>query len=284
MSFRRAMTASLAILGAISVLAESGCAAIDRVGHADAIAATGGLTREEIRAGDFVLTAYSRISNPKKDVAVYIEGDGLAWLTRTQPSFDPTPVEATGLRLAAVDPGPNVVYLARPCQFTPMEENPRCSVAYWTGRRFSQEVVNSVDRALDIVKTRVPGQRLDLVGYSGGAAVAVLVASHRADIATLRTVAGNLDDEFINSLHGVAPMPESLNPLSVAEQLSSVPQVHIASDADNVVPPEVARRFVAAVGGPCAQAVIVSGIGHDADWQARWTTLRAIAPVCRNSR
>ncbi|WP_429481985.1 alpha/beta hydrolase [Paraburkholderia youngii] len=261
-------------------LALSGCAALDRVGHADAIAEASGLVRVEIPAGHFLLTGYARVTDKRKPVDVYIEGDGLAWLTRTQPSLDPTPVQATGLALAAADPAPNVVYLARPCQFTPMEKNPRCEVAYWTGRRFAPEVVDSMDSALDWVAAQAPGQRLNVTGYSGGAAVAVLAAARRTDVATLRTVAGNLDDEFINRIHGVDSMPDSLNPISAARLVAQIPQIHFSSDADEVVPPEVARRFVSATQGRCATAIAESGLPHDGDWQNRWLELLAIHPTC----
>ena len=76
---------------------------------------------------DSCLTAWSRIAGPADgpvdgpvdEVHVYIEGDGYAWATTTDPSDDPTPINPLALRLAAVDDAPNVLYLARPCQFRP---------------------------------------------------------------------------------------------------------------------------------------------------------------------
>jgi hypothetical protein len=122
----------------------SGCASDDRDAHANALAARGGLRRELIDTDSFVLTAYARISRPGEPLHLYIEGDGLAWISRNQPSLDPTPREATGLALAAADPAPNVVYLARPCQYTPMAMNPRCALPYWTGKRYARECRSSV--------------------------------------------------------------------------------------------------------------------------------------------
>ncbi|WP_322046499.1 alpha/beta hydrolase [Paraburkholderia sp. J67] len=267
-----------ALVGAALQLAA--CAQFDRGAHADALAAPAALAREQITTPQFVLTAWTRITRADQPIDVYIEGDGLAWLSRSEPSLDPTPREATGLALAATDPGPNVVYLARPCQFTPMALNPRCSIDWWTGKRFAPEVVASIDDAIDQIAARVPGQRLNLTGFSGGGAIAVLVAAQRSDVASLRTVAGNLDDEYINRTHGVSAMPDSLNPVDFAARVATIAQIHFNSDADSVVTPEVARRFATAAGGRCVSVRTVPGMAHDSDWSRQWPALLNIAPHC----
>ena len=258
----------------------SGCATLDRDAHADALAAPAGLHREQIATDSFVLTAFSRISKPGEPLDLYIEGDGLAWISRSEPSLDPTPREATGLALAVADPAANVVYLARPCQFAPMAMNPRCGVPYWTGKRFAPEVVASMNEAVSQFAARVPGQRINLVGYSGGGALAVLIAARRTDVASIRTVAGNLDDEFINRLHHVSTMPESENPIDFAARVATIPQVHFSSTGDTVVPPVVAQRFVDATGKQCAQARTVADVTHDGDWSRLWPTLLGVTPLC----
>ncbi|VVE88160.1 alpha/beta hydrolase [Pandoraea bronchicola] len=258
----------------------SGCASLDRDAHADSLAKPAGLQREVLVAGDFRLTAFSRITRADKPLRIYIEGDGLAWVSRTEPSLDPTPVAATGLALAAADSSANVAYLARPCQFTPMPDNPRCQVAYWTGKRFAPEVVNAMDGAVGQLAARLPGQPIELVGYSGGGAIAVLVAARRHDVAALRTVAGNLDVEYVNQMHRVSPMPASRNPIDVARQVAGIAQIHFSGAQDTVVPPEVARRFASAAGGTCVKTRVVNGVTHDGDWAQRWRDLLAQTPVC----
>ena len=122
---------------ALLALVLAGCA--DPNLHADAMAQTAHLRRAQVTTDSFVLTSFYRITRPDLPLTVYIEGDGLAWRSRTEPSADPTPHQALGLALAAADPAANVVYLARPCQFTPMAANPRCDKAYWTNKRFADE-------------------------------------------------------------------------------------------------------------------------------------------------
>lgn len=257
----------------------SGCA-LDRNAHADSLAEPAGLHRERIDTDSFVLTAFTRITRPDKPVDIYIEGDGLAWLSRDERSLDPTPRDALGLALAAADPAPNVAYLARPCQFTPMEMNRRCEPAYWTGKRYAPEVIESMNRAVDRIAARVPGQKVALIGYSGGGALAVLVAARRTDVASIRTVAGNLDVEYVNQLHHVSPMPASENPIDHASEVAQTPQLHFSGAHDTVVTPAVAQRFVDATSGRCARAITVASLAHESDWARVWPSLLSIEAKC----
>lgn len=273
------MRCMLLVASALSLVLP-GCAALDPDAHADALAEPAHLHRETLDAGPFVLTAFTRITQPGKPLRVYIEGDGVAWRSRTEPSLDPTPHQATALALAARDPSPNVVYLARPCQFTPMAMNPRCGIPYWTGKRFAPEVIESMNDAVSHFAGLTPGQPVELIGYSGGGAVAMLIAAHRTDVVSLRTVAGNLDDEFVNRLHHVSPMPDSENPIDVAEKVSAIAQIHFSGADDTVVPPSVALRFVKAAGARCARTQTVPSMSHDSDWSLQWPALLSVEPGC----
>jgi pimeloyl-ACP methyl ester carboxylesterase len=247
----------------------------------DALAASSGMQRLEIQADGFLLTAYRRITAAGTPLRLYIEGDGLAWITPTQPSSDPTPRHAVGLALAAADKSPNVAYLARPCQYS-MHKSRRCSdSSYWTDKRFAPEVVAAMGLAVDDIKQSLPNQRIELVGYSGGAAIAVLLAARRKDIASLRTVAGNLDHVQVNRYHHVSDMPGSLNPIEVAARLASLPQLHFVGGEDRVIPAAVASSFLQRMGnGPCAGVVPVTGAGHVAGWEEAWPRLLAREPHC----
>lgn len=261
--------------------ASAGCASLDRDANADSIARPVGLTRMLIKTDPFVLTTFARIRDPGQPVTIYIEGDGLAWLSRTEVSLDPTPREAMGLTLAALDPSPNVVYLARPCQFTPRAKNPTCGIPYWTGKRFAPEVIAAMGRAVDQVAAQVPGQKINLVGYSGGGAVAVLMAAERKDVASIRTVAGNLDHVEVNRIAKVSPLSGSLNAIDMAGQVARIPQIHYSGTADTVVPPTIAERFRQAAPSPCVTVKTIPGVSHEAGWKEHWSSIVNTFPVCR---
>jgi pimeloyl-ACP methyl ester carboxylesterase len=183
-----------------------------------------------------------------------------------------------GLQLAVADRGPNVVYLARPCQFT--REDPSCDVRYWTTRRYAPEVVTSLSDAMAALEGEAPHQPVDLIGYSGGGALAVLVAARRHDVRSLRTIAANLDVEGVNALHHVSSMPESLNPIELVAAVRAVPQIHFNGSRDSVVPPDIAKRFADAIGGSCTMTQSIDGMTHDGDWARLWPQLLQQTPHC----
>lgn len=267
------------LLIAIAFLLTS-CAVNNQHANVEALTKITGLTSENLQTKTFVLLALSKTTAPVNILRVYIEGDGFAWINRTTPSEDPTPHNPVGLKLAAADPSPNVLYLARPCQYvSPMPAN--CTATWWTDKRFSPEVIEAMDEALTIFVKRYPGVQLELVGYSGGGAIAGQLAARRHDVRSLRTVAGNLDVGFVNALHHVSPMPQALSAIDVASTLSSLPQVHFAGTDDSTVPVSVAKHFQQVTGERCVQVVDVPGMDHGSDWAARWPALLARLPVCQ---
>jgi len=270
---------SLLLIAMVFLL--SGCGTTNRQANVDALTKITGLTSENLQTKTFVLRALSKTSAPVNILRVYIEGDGFAWVNRSTPSDDPTPRNPVGLKLAAADPSPNILYLARPCQFTDLPLPAVCTTAWWTDKRFAPEVVSAMDEALTTFANRYPGVQLELVGYSGGATLAALLAARRHDVRSLRTVAGNLDVAYVNALHHVTPMPESLSAIDVASDLSALPQVHFSGTEDTTVPTLVPRRFQQVAGKLCVQVVEVTGMEHGSDWAARWPVLLTTLPKCQ---
>lgn len=259
----------------------AGCVSVEPRSTANHIAQQAGLTRENVQTTSFLIASWSRITPPVRSLHVYIEGDGFAWQSRTRPSDDPTPHNPVGLTLAAADTHANVLYLARPCQFSGPPLPADCRVRWWTADRFSPQVLAAMDEALSQFVARYPGVTLDLTGYSGGGNIAALLAERRGDVRVLRTVAGNLDVAYVNALHHVSAMPDALSAIDRASTLKQIPQLHLSGGEDKTVPPDVARRFVQAVGGTCARSVTVSGMAHGSDWAAAWPQwLAKGVPAC----
>jgi hypothetical protein len=261
------------------LLVLTGCAGVpspeERRGNADALAMRQGWMRISIPAGPFDLTAYlpQRFAGGDS-LAVYIEGDGFAWASRSQPSADPTPQNPLGLLLALNHPAANAAYLARPCQYIDDAGGEGCPRRYWTGQRFAAEVIESSDRALDALKARFGAQRLMLVGYSGGGAVAALLAAGRGDVECLVTVAGNLDHRAWTSLHRVQPLRGSLNPVDYRHALSGIPQFHFVGGRDKVVPPAIAEGYVSGFDAERRPEIqVVSDYGHECCWVEEWSKL-----------
>lgn len=265
------------VLAALLTLITAGCAGSEaRMQTAADIAGHAGLHAVSVDAPPFILAAFVRNVVPSQPVVVYIEGDGLAWASRSRPAMDPTPPDPVGLRLAAADTAPNVIHLARPCQYV---RSATCDTGLWTGRRFSPEVIQAISTAID--KLILPGQQVHLVGYSGGGGVAALVAARRPDVLTLRTVAGNLDHEALTRYHRVSAMEGSLNPRDVAGQLARLPQIHYVGMRDEVVPPLVAESYLRATNeARCVSVVQIDNAAHADGWAAVWPSVAVHLPTC----
>lgn len=229
-----------------------------------------------------LLQAYHRPQVFKQThIRVYIEGDGFAYVTRSIPSPDPTPLEPTSLRLAAADDAQNVLYLARPCQYT-KNRQPKCPRMYWTTHRYSRDVLDIYHMVLDSLKNENEVKSFDLVGYSGGGTIAALLAAEREDIVSLRTVASNLDVKAFLAHHGVSAMPHSLDPAELAEAIRAIPQIHFVAAEDDIIPPEVVHPFLKAQGLSPGQddypLVVIEGVNHAGPWDEIWTDLLGYPP------
>lgn len=247
----------------------------DRRALADRLAWAHGWQASQFATGSFDLVAYlpSQIK-PHEVLTVYIEGDGLAWISSSQPSTDPTPLRTpTGLQLALKHPEGNAAYLARPCQYGDAEAQ-GCAVRYWTSARFAPEVIDAESKALDEIKARFQAKQLTLVGYSGGGAVAALLAARRSDVVRLITVAGNLDHVAWTQHHRIQPLIDSLNPADQRVALSKIPQWHFVGADDRVVPSLVADSFSA--GFPeerKPKIILIKKYNHTCCWADDWANV-----------
>lgn len=267
-------------VGVVIFLAVSATACreyFDPTGAAFSLAHSNGWSEAAIDTGPFFLTSFEKRASrpaPQGTLRVYIEGDGDAFTARGIPTGDPTPVRPIAFNLALADPSPAVAYLGRPCQYTGDRTAKGCDVRMWTSDRFSERAVLASDRAISYLKGKYKAEKVILIGFSGGGAIAALVAARRADVAALVTVAGTLDHRIWTEFHHVQPMTGSLNPISVAAKLKGTPQVHFVGGDDKVMPKAVADSYLRAQGpGGTAHLVVVPDADHECCWADLWPRL-----------
>ncbi|RMQ49475.1 hypothetical protein ALQ04_03482 [Pseudomonas cichorii] len=184
-------------------------------------------------------------------LSIFIEGDGRAWATGSQPSLDPSPRQRNMARLA-LDANHAGVYVARPCQFV---TSPGCVSAVWTDARFSRQVIESVNAVIDSLKARYQASTIELIGYSGGAAVALLLAEERDDISQIQTIAGNVDPHAWARLQRLSPLQGSLDPLAESLRLKHIAQRHFIGMSDTVVPASLLSDFLSRTQPDCTEIV-----------------------------
>lgn len=224
----------------------------------------------------FTLKAYSsKINNKANTLTIYLEGDGLAWLSGDLPSLNPTPINPVGLKMALHDQKNHpVAYLARPCQLVFNQEWHGCSSAYWTNLRFAPEVIQSTNQAVDYLKKYHHAKQIILIGYSGGGAIAALLAAKRTDVIKLITVAAMLDLNKWVRQKSLTPLFGSLNPADAWEKIASIPQIHWVGAKDTVVPKEVLFAF--AEHFPTTQKpqiIVLPTFDHVCCWATDWPPL-----------
>jgi len=268
----------LRTLSLLALLALASCISsplAERQSKADLLVASKGWHKLRLPAVEFALTAYVPSKIAATDtLTIYIEGDGLAWLTRSVASDNPTPRHPVGLELATRHPHNAVAYLARPCQYVDQQDWGRCKQAYWTSDRFAPEVITASNLAIDTIKQRFGAKRLVLVGYSGGGAVAALIAARRHDVAQLVTVAGNLDHHAWTNSHHVQPLKGSLNPADAWQGLQGIPQLHLVGGKDKNITVEVVESFAARFPAQHRPIIkVVPDADHACCWAEKWPAL-----------
>ena len=263
------------LLGFFALAACAHIAPQDRRQHADTLAAAHDWRSMRLPTEKFVLAAYVPKPMPHVDVlTVYIEGDGLAWLSSSQASDDPTPRNPVGLELALRHPRGTAAYLARPCQYVDPDDARNCRKTYWTNRRFAPEVIEASDLAISALKQHFGANKLVLAGYSGGGAVAALVAARRNDVVQLITVAGNLDHRAWTEQHRVPPLEGSLNPADEWRALANLPQLHFVGERDAVINRAVVDAYASRFPLDRRPEVIsVPDFDHACCWVEKWDVL-----------
>jgi pimeloyl-ACP methyl ester carboxylesterase len=248
----------------------------DRDANATTIAQGGGLDALLFRGSAFDLQLYRRSSNNPGPTFVYIEGDGDAYLDPRTPSPDPTPIDPLTLRLAAIDRGPAVIYVGRPCQFAPGRNDRRCTTKNWTTGRFSRDSVAAIDDAIE--RARDPQRPLVLVGYSGGGVIAALVAARRRDVSLLITLAAPLDIADWTHRMALSPLDGSDSPADQASSLARIPQIHFAGQRDRTVPVETIQSFIDKLGASArAKLIAIPDFDHRCCWLRDWPRLHDTA-------
>lgn len=214
---------------------------------------------KEVETRDFTIATWQKITNPQEVYKIYIEGDGYAFDLHGKPTQDPTPKGTLVRELAFGDNSPNVIYLARPCQYV---KSPICSVRHWTTARFAPEIINA---EYETIKQIAGNHPVILIGFSGGAQIAGLIATAKPglNVKKIITIAGNLDHLAWTQYYSLPSLTESMNLESYRKQFAKIPQIHYVGSNDKIMPPVLIREFI----NNDDLIVEISGATHNEGWE-----------------
>ena len=201
---------------------------------------------------------------------VYLEGDGNAWLRGGVPSPNPTPRSPVALWLALEDTSTRVAYIARPCQwFTSLPDG--CQPAIWTDERYGEQVQQWL---LEAIQTIAGDQPVRLVGFSGGAHLALQLTPLLPEVEGVVSVAGNLDDKVFAEYHRLP------TPRHVPKGIMEVPLWSLSGGVDRTVPPELTERMLKAREGRCQSHLVLDRVEHAGPWQLNWSRIQDFLEDC----
>lgn len=255
----------------LAILALAGCATPAQ--QASAFARAQGFEEAIVPGNGFRHVVWRKSSARETAVLhVYLEGDGVPYLTRHLIARDPTPRHPLMLRLMSLDPYPSV-YVGRPCYWGLAD--PACSAQSWTLERFSAPVVDSLVLVIEHEAQARRATQLVLYAHSGGAALALLAVQRGLPASAIITVGGTLDPDAWTRAHDYTSL-QGLNPVNLPWPQTRPWMRHYVGSRDDVVPPALVRRAAQTLGG---EVIEIPDFDHRCCWDRLWRSIVELPPA-----
>ncbi|WP_455204786.1 alpha/beta fold hydrolase [Kaarinaea lacus] len=113
-----------------------------------------------------------------------------------------------------------------------------------------------------------PYENITFIGYSGGGALAMLLAERFARTQAVVTIAANLDIDAWAASHSYSTLQGSLNPALRPPLVDSIKQIHFAGAKDDNVNPAVIASV--ARQQKVSTLVIYDDFDHICCWVEHW--------------
>ena len=194
---------------------------------------------------------------------IYIEGDGHPFFNNRYINADPTSTRGLMLKLMQLDSAKTAL-VGRPCYHSRKSDECKNS-QWWTSHRYGTKVITSMAAAIENLNTE--RRPIILIGYSGGGALASLLATKVKKVQQVLTINANLDIDAWTNTHAYTPLTGSLNPIEHISQTIHIPQLHLIGKGDRNIPYESWAPKLSSYG---ADILIYDDIDHKCCWEAIW--------------
>ncbi len=164
------------------------------------------------------------------------------------------------------DPAPSIL-IGRPC-YHGFSHDANCHSLLWTNQRYSEEVVSTMSEALNTVLKNAGEPEVVLIGYSGGGALAQLLAERIKKTRAVITLAGNIDSSAWAQLHGYSPLDGSFNPAERPPLPSHTLQIHYVGRSDKNIPAHLVESYVSKKNR--GEIIVLEQVDHYNGWLKHW--------------
>ena len=251
----------------IVILSNFGCSS--PVYMLESYADANNFTRLTVLGQDYTHVIYQKEQHSGDRWHIYIEGDGVPWIAQRFVARDPTPRKSLMLSLMRQDPISSL-YLGRPCYHGMISES-NCEPWLWTHGRYSEQVVASMVAALNKLIHARHIKKITLIGHSGGATLAVLMAEQIKEADTVIGLAGNLDVKAWTEKHAYTTLKASLNPAERSSLPKHIREYHFIGDRDRVIPKQAILQYVKQRPSACLN--VIHNCTHLDCWENYWVPI-----------
>lgn len=227
----------------------------------------------------FEIYSLNKIKSSSGKVVVYIEGDGVSWVDRFTISSNPTPINPLAFKISKVDKNKNVVYLARPCQYITTINCDNNEI--WSFAQYSEPVLSSYKFIIDNYLRGY--DEINIVGYSGGAGIAMYLASiNNPKIKSIKTVAGNINHNRLTRLRNISSLDKSVNFFEIENKAKNVPQIHYFGNEDFTVPKALFLNYKNNKKNRNNKCIKIQQVNatHNLGWIDFWKNENSTIPNC----
>jgi hypothetical protein len=213
-----------------------------------------------IKTDRFTLSGVAK-AQKQNTMRIYLGGDGKPW-RKNEPNTNPSGHNKLAFQLFKIDPKATL-YLSRPCyDIEPMPSD--CKPKLWTSDRYSNRVIMALTEAIMKVASN---SNIELVGYSGGGTLAVLLAQQLPQVTKVLTLSANLDQAAWTDLHNTPALSGSENPAVNGERITGK-ELHLFGHNDLEVPAAINQRYFD--NNPAANIGVIDNFDHRCCWLEQW--------------
>lgn len=224
------------------------------------------LSPQVIKTGFFSHKIYKNNRQSKGRLHIYLTGDGLPWVAGVVPATDPTPRDTIIFSLIEQDRS-SALILGRPC-YHGLDNEALCDHSLWTSKRYAPVIINSLSIAIQRLSEQYKANDLVLIGYSGGGALAVLLAETIPNVSAVITIGANLNTQWWTQHHNLLPLTGSMDPVKRPSLPATIIQKHYVGSEDKIIPAALIETYTNI--HLASELVIIKDYNHQCCWKKIW--------------